>query len=57
MSDFVSIILYGLIFNTLPLAVLALLLFLASVPKNRLYIIYLCPVWHTFRSGSRPLWS
>lgn len=36
MSTFISIILYGLIFNTLPLAVLALILFLAHVPKNRL---------------------
>jgi len=36
MDAFVGILLYGLIFNTLPLAVLALLLFLARVPKSRL---------------------
>ncbi len=36
MSTFISILLYGLVFNTLPLAVIALLLFLARVPKSRL---------------------
>ncbi len=36
MDAIVGILLYGLIFNALPLAVLALLLFLARVPKSRL---------------------
>ncbi|MFH1663115.1 MAG: hypothetical protein ABH934_04280 [Chloroflexota bacterium] len=36
MSTLISILLYGLIFNILPLAVLALILFLARVPKSRL---------------------
>ncbi len=36
MDAFVGILLYGLVFNVLPIAVLALLLFLARVPKNRL---------------------
>jgi len=36
MSTFISILLYGLVFNALPIAVLALLLFLARVPKSRL---------------------
>ncbi len=36
MDAFVGILLYGLVFNALPLAVLALLLFLAGVPKSRL---------------------
>ncbi|MCJ7769676.1 MAG: hypothetical protein MUO92_04285, partial [Dehalococcoidales bacterium] len=36
MDAFIGILLYGLIFNTLPLAVIALLLFLARVPKSRL---------------------
>lgn len=36
MSAFISILLYGMIYNALPLAILALLLFLTGVPKNRL---------------------
>lgn len=36
MSTFIGILVYGLFYNSLPLAVLALILFLVRVPKSRL---------------------